>query len=539
MTDVFETHPESKAGRYSSHGPVEKLGGIKEASQQVSGLANKKCSVVLLFTRDSSTADSYFRHLNIKELPPDYELIFIKGPQGQINHLKAASTVDIKIVEVAAGLKLEELCLEAARQAHGQYIIFAKGPISCKSIVGAVRGLEDMDVALHTPPEEDYIIVETSAFIEAGSFNSLAQQQRENKLINKLINLVVSSTTNIHEKFAAARQYRALFEEGMRQIDFEKVGGRNFYKLMFLKSIKCYLDSGFEFDGEEECVNFFGNVEFEEVPPIPWYVGIILSLAHIKDDTAVVSRVSGDFQPDCAILVSVYNESRFTELCFKSIRKFTTFPNRIIAVNNSTIDMQQFEKAMLEQNLVDRWFNSGCTTHSEGLQSALQTVGQSRYIATLDCDSIVIRQNWLTDFISELNNSGAGLIGPQTGPGGRNIKSYGIHPCCMVIDRQRIDGKFQMNFDNSWPCDCGHLLTWDCLAHDIPIVTVSHEGDTDRAMTPSLINKSVRHYWCASTICNLDDDAELYERKVGHIREKLEKAYNGTELTEIRQYRHV
>ena len=271
---------------------------------------------------------------------------------------------------------------------------------------------------------------------------------------------------------------------------------------------------------------------------VPWFISLLQSRWHlVKDDRSFVQKIPTDFQQSSAILVSIYNETRFAEICFKAVRKFTTFPYHLVAINNSTEDIREFKKAVLQQGLVDEWFDSNCTSHNDGLQKSLNKVNKFRYITTLDSDAIVLRQNWLTELVARLNHENAGLIGPQWDPSGKKLKSHTIHPCCMVIDKQRIGAKFQIDFCYGWPWDVGGLITWDCLAHRIPIIWVSHEVDGNYMIGSSLINKSVRHYWYTSQITNLDDDAELDGYKVSEIRQKVEKAYRSAELEEIRKYR--
>jgi hypothetical protein len=106
----------------------------------------------------------------------------------------------------------------------------------------------------------------------------------------------------------------------------------------------------------------------------------------------------------------------------------------------------------------------------------------------------------------------------------------------MVIDQKRIGSRFEINFAGKWPFDTGLLLTWDCLAYGIPIVKISHEVDGNYATSSSLINKSVRHHWYTSRISGLEDNALIDGRKVGPIREKLNRAYRSAKRSQIRDY---
>ena len=513
--------------------------------------SGKKCSIVFIGAGSSSQVNSYLRSLPAERLSADYELLFVNAHQPQIGFAYSDSAkASIKFVETERGLGFEQLCMEATRQASGEYILFANSPISYEQVVAAMRRLEISGVDIEAPQGKKYIIVKATAFMQARNFRMLSQQQREQKdrqPINQLIHLVTDLATYTEDVFFIANKNRLLFENGIKHIDLTRTDDWNVYKLLFLKSVKGYLDSVLEFNNVAQCSDFYRNVtlpapgvaqaQVPEVTEVPWFVGILLSIPHLNDSPDLVRHTPTDWQQSAAILVSVYNETRFTELCFKAVRKFTNFPYHLIVINNSTIDMQHFKRSMLRKGLIDEWFDTGCTSHADGLQKSLARFRTFRYIATLDSDAIVIKKGWLTEFVERLNHENAALIGPQTFPGNNpSIKGYAIHPCCMVIDQERIGSKFEINFAGKWPFDTGHLLTWDCLAYGIPIVKVSHEVDGSYTTGSSLVNKSVRHYWYTSRISGLEDNALIDGRKVGPIREKLNRAYRSAKLSQIREY---
>ena len=505
--------------------------------------SGKKCSIVLIGAETPPQVYSYLRCLDSRRLSADYELLFVSADQPQTGSTYPEPTkASIKFIKPGIGLGFERLCMEAAKQASGEYILFVNAPISYEKVAAAVRQIETRGLDIEAPSEEKYIIVKTAAFIQDQEFGRLSQQQQEqsnHQLMNQLINLLTNSAACIADIFLAANKNRLLFEDGIKHLDLTKKDDYNVYKPLFLKSVKGYLNSGLEFNNVEQCSEFYRNVTLGQVTDVPWFVGILLSVPHLSDNPDLVRHAPTDLQQSAAILVSVYNETRFTELCFKAVRKFTNFHYRLIAVNNSTIDMQHFKRSMLQQGLIDEWFDSGCTSHAEGLQKSLARAKTFRYIATLDSDAIVLKKGWLREFVARLNRENAALIGPQTFPGSNPpIKGYAIHPCCMVIDQKRIDSKFEINFAHKWPFDVGHLLTWDCLAHGIPIVKISHEIDGNYATGCSFINNSVRHYWYTSRIAGLEDDALIDGSKVEPIRKKLDKAYSSPELTRIRNYIH-
>jgi hypothetical protein len=501
----------------------------------------KKCSVVFMDADASSKVNSYLRFLPVEQLPADYELLFIGALQLQ-NELECSESAqtNIKFIQLEYGLGFEQLCIEAAKQASGEYILFINIPISCKRIVAAVRRLEINGMSIEAPPEEKYIIVKADAFIQAHGFGGLSQQQKKqmnDRFINKLIHLVTESAAYTVDVLFAASRNRLLLEEGIKCIDFTKTDKRNFYKLLFIKSIKGYLDSGIEINDPQQYADFYHKVELKELTEVPWFVGILLSILHLSDEPGLPQPDMMVWRQSAAILVSLYNETRFSELCFKAVRKYTNFPYHLVAINNSTLDMQDFKKSILEQNLVDEWFDSGCTSHAGGLQNALDRVKTFRYIVTLDNDSIVLKEGWLTELVTRLKHENAGLIGPQTFPKSNpSVKGYAVHPCCMVIDRQRIGSKFEINFTGHWPFDVGHLVTWECLAHGIPIVKVSHEVNKTYTTGSSLVNKSVRHFWYCSRMFGFKDEDFFEGHKVSDIRKKLDLAYHSDELRKIREF---
>lgn len=543
MSNAFEICSEPQENRAADHELVVQPSNIRPESRRVSGSA-KKCSIVFIGADSPSEVNSYLHYLSADQLPADYELLFIEDCLPQIDPAYSESIkASIKIIKLAPDLEFNQLCIEAAKQAEGEYLLFALEPTSKEQVFVAVNQLESSRLSTAMDSEKNYLIIKKLPFLEAKGFadREIAQEQKRFQLMNKLENLVLGATTAA-EIFQAVLIDRSLSKSSIEQyLSLVKKDDSNFYKLLFLESLKGHLDSGVRFRNIDQICDFYAKAvasfTLGQTPQIPWFLSIFQSIRHLKNDRkAIIENIPTALQQSSAILVSVYNETRFAELCFKAIRKFTSFPYHLVAINNSTIDIQDFKKAVLQEELVDEWFDSGCNTHANGLCKALDRVRKFRYITTLDSDAIVLKQNWLTEFVGRLNRANAGLIGPQSHPGSNKIKGYPVHPCCMVIDQQRIGSKFKIDFCHYWPWDAGGLITWDCLAHNIPIVKVSHEVDGDYAKGSSLINKSVRHYWYTSRIFGLDDEDELDGYKIGVIRQRLEKAYSCAELNQIRNY---
>jgi hypothetical protein len=240
---------------------------------------------------------------------------------------------------------------------------------------------------------------------------------------------------------------------------------------------------------------------------------------------------------EVAILVTLFNETRFAEFVFRSIGNLCGYPNYIMAVNNSNHDISKFRRKLLQQGLIDHWLDTGVIEHGEGLQQGFERVRAFRYIATIDSDAVGLKEGWLATLINLLKNSCAGLVGPMRSGADCEILASVIHPCCMVIDQNRIQGKFPIDFRANWPFwDAGGLLSWGCLLYGIPTIKVSHEYSVrkDTSAGSSLVNDSVRHYWYVSRIFSLSDEEVLDGALVKDIRQRLEKEYNSNELTDIR-----
>jgi hypothetical protein len=312
-------------------------------------------------------------------------------------------------------------------------------------------------------------------------------------------------------------------------------GRGTFYRRQFLQSLQECLKSPrfFEINNIDQLAQFYQDLRVDDLNKVPWYVGLLQSFWHLNRDKE-------DYQiPPCtridkvAVLISVFNECTFTEVCLKALRKYSSLIAHVVIINNSTDDISAFKRLVVERKLADVWIDSGCHTHSEGLNRALPYVRDFRYLCTLDNDAIALRPGWLEEMLQILKDRNAGIAGPRTFPRSHSIKGVAIHPCCMVIDQLALASKFQIDFFNQWPWDVGHMLTWDCVAHSITIVCVSHDITKDYARGSSLINKSVRHFWYSSRILKLSDNEMLDGVRVGLIRAKLQEGLRSQEIKAI------
>jgi hypothetical protein len=254
----------------------------------------------------------------------------------------------------------------------------------------------------------------------------------------------------------------------------------------------------------------------------PWLLSMFQSIWHLRTDVQLPLPQQMDDR--VAILVSVFNDTRFCELALRSIREYSGCPHCTIIVNNSTNDMESFKQHVTSEGLADGWFDTGFTHHGFGLQVALHQIAGFRYIATLDSDAVGIERGWLKDMLDQLVNSQAAIAGPYREPESNTLTGHVVHPCFMLIDRQRIGSTFCVDFRSFWPFwDVAGLLTWDCRLFGLPIATVPHVYSGNCAAASTLINDSVRHYWYTSRITGMGDLETIDGHLVGDIRRRLEK----------------
>ena len=72
------------------------------------------------------------------------------------------------------------MCIESAKQAQGEYVLFANRPIEEAQIITAMQEVESsgLNVAV-SPDKKNYIIVKRKPFIEAGSIKALLQKAEQ------------------------------------------------------------------------------------------------------------------------------------------------------------------------------------------------------------------------------------------------------------------------------------------------------------------------------------------------------------------------
>lgn len=339
---------------------------------------------------------------------------------------------------------------------------------------------------------------------------------------------VICSCKNVYDIFSLVNSVKQrLQNEIVAYLNSSNEYKPSLYQYMFLKGLMDYFNSGYKLNCTEDIAKFSKQVETNG--RIPWLVGLLQGLLHLLTDPRSVKKEI-DREESMIVLVSVFNDTRFSELCFKSIRKFTSSPYHILAVNNSTMNIEHFKEKAVKEKLVDTWFDSGQIRHGDGLQAAMKYAQRFRYIAVVDSDVVGLRDGWLDDLVDQLRNSEAGLIG-YAGGSKDNIHFLKVHPSCMVIEQNITSAKFEINFRDSWPVwDTAGLVTWDCLAHGIDIIKLSRE----------YIDKAISHYGIVSRLTLATNEEEmLCGKKVREWRKIIDCRYAAAELDEIKNYQVV
>jgi|GEM_PF-3900470 len=319
-------------------------------------------------------------------------------------------------------------------------------------------------------------------------------------------------------------------------LGYARTNETRFYERLLAESLREYLDSQISLGTVEQAKDYVSGIHLDG-SKAPWIVSLLQSIWHLKEDAPQAAPLPEKLADKAAVLVSLYNETRFCELALKSVRMHAGFPHCLIVVNNSTKDVSQFRQFVTEHGLADAWMDTGLTHHGLGLQKALGYLAKFRYVATLDSDAVGIKAGWLGSLIDKLTSADGAITGPLREPGQNTVIGQAIHPCCMVIDRKRIGNTFQLDFRSQWPFwDVGGLVTWDCKAHLLPIITVPHEYNGDCAECSTLIDRAVRHFWYTSRIVDLDDNEMLDGHRVADIRQRLETELAQPELRSIREF---
>jgi hypothetical protein len=179
MADVLE--------RSSAQGPTcnahqKPLGNSTGARAQTQQAANstKTCSIVFIGAEGFSAPNSYLRHFPAEQLPTDYELFFVDpSPTHNSPQYPDSIKASIKIIKLTPGLEFEQLCMEAAKQAQGKYVLFANAPTTKEQVITAVRQLESTGINIAAAPEKNYIIVKRRPLLQTCGFKQLLRKYEQ------------------------------------------------------------------------------------------------------------------------------------------------------------------------------------------------------------------------------------------------------------------------------------------------------------------------------------------------------------------------
>lgn len=138
------------------------------------GKSSKKCSIIFPSAERPAMVGSYLRHLPAEELPSNYELLFFDDclPQTKDGYLESLQ-VGTKNISVIFDLDFDQFCTEIARQAEGEYVVFANRPVSKAQVFEAVRQLEQTGVNTAMDNGKKFVIVKREPFLNAGCFTHL------------------------------------------------------------------------------------------------------------------------------------------------------------------------------------------------------------------------------------------------------------------------------------------------------------------------------------------------------------------------------
>ena len=140
----------------------------------------KKCSIFFLCEPDSPAVNSYLRHFHTQHLPADYELLFTKE---RLEHIEPAYLESLKeslkIVAVIERLGFDQTCIDIARQAQGQYVVFIKRPTGLEEILEAIPRLKNSGMDIAVCRSGKYIIVNRQPFLKSRGFNDLLSKSEQ------------------------------------------------------------------------------------------------------------------------------------------------------------------------------------------------------------------------------------------------------------------------------------------------------------------------------------------------------------------------
>jgi len=114
------------------------------------------------------------------------------------------------------------------------------------------------------------------------------------------------------------------------------------------------------------------------------------------------------------IIIPVYNQVQYTKGCLQSLRECTTYPYRVIVIDNASTDetaelLQTYAAEGLPLEIITNAENLGFTrAANQGLQAAT-----GRYAVFLNNDTL-LTQGWLTGLtMTAESDDRIGIVGPK------------------------------------------------------------------------------------------------------------------------------
>ncbi len=157
---------------------VKAISGVEIRTGSGTDQVKKRCSIVFFTGRDCSDAYNYLRSLSITRLSSQYELIIINNSPVAIDESYVKSCInDVKIIRPQTELQFVQLCILAAQQAQGEYVIFSQCQIDESWLDKVIDQLEAMKAEIAIPEENNYILVNRVAFLDTGSFEGSVEKQ--------------------------------------------------------------------------------------------------------------------------------------------------------------------------------------------------------------------------------------------------------------------------------------------------------------------------------------------------------------------------
>lgn len=163
---------------YTKSNNINAISSIKTKPDQITDIAKKRCSIVLFTNRNNLNVYNYLHSLSTSRVSGQYEVLIINNGPTLIDESYLNTYMDnVKIIRPPLGLKFIQLCLLAAQQATGKYIIFSQQQLNENRLNKLMTQLETSKAKMAIPEEKNYILVNRTDFLNTGSFEGLTAKQ--------------------------------------------------------------------------------------------------------------------------------------------------------------------------------------------------------------------------------------------------------------------------------------------------------------------------------------------------------------------------